>query len=57
MVFGTVQHVPALQLQEIPTAFTTAPFAVVDRSLIAELPRSVLRSQLPEVQRGEDLRT
>jgi hypothetical protein len=37
MVFGTVQHVPALQLQEIPTAFTTAPFAVVDKSLIAEL--------------------
>lgn len=37
MVFGSVMHVPAMQLQEIPTAFTTAPFAVVDQSLIAEL--------------------
>lgn len=37
MIFGTVLHAPALQLQEIPTAFTLEPFAVVDQSLIAEL--------------------
>lgn len=37
MVFGSVMHVPALQLQDIPTAFTTEPFAVVDKSLQAEL--------------------
>jgi hypothetical protein len=50
MVFGTVQHVPGMQLQEIPTAFTTEPFAVVDQSLVAELNKISLQvANFPKV--------
>lgn len=37
MVFGTVHHSPCLQLQNIPTAFTTAAFGVSDRTIATEL--------------------
>lgn len=37
LVFGTVQHVPALQLQNIPTGFTTAPFGIPDKTVGSQI--------------------
>jgi hypothetical protein len=39
MVFGTVQHSPCIKLDTIPTAFTTEPFGIPDRTVKSEIAR------------------